>query len=148
MYCKNCGQPVADNAKFCANCGAEQVMEQPVTSQPVVSQPVYSQPTGYQPAPANGNNLLGGDLNSTILFVFAIIFFVTHVIMELIAFYNPYDTIWIVVYWLMVIISNLSLLLIPLAIKKTPLKIISFVLIGLVVLYSSFFHVKNIIQLL
>ena len=68
--------------------------------------------------------------------------------MELIAFYNPYDTIWIVVYWLMVIISNLSLLLIPLAIKKTPLKIISFVLIGLVVLYSSFFHVKNIIQLL
>ena len=87
-------------------------------------------------------------MNSTILFVFAIIFFVTHVIMELIAFYNPYDTIWIVVYWSMVIISNLSLLLIPLAIKKTPLKIISFVLIGLVVLYNSFFHVKNIIQLL
>ncbi len=50
MFCSKCGKPVADDAAFCANCGAalkkevapvaEPVVEAPVAEAPVVEAPV------------------------------------------------------------------------------------------------------------
>ena len=47
-FCRNCGAPVDENAKFCAKCGAVQITQQVQQSaqQPVqpAPQPVYQQP--------------------------------------------------------------------------------------------------------
>ena len=66
MFCPNCGTQNADNAAFCAGCGAKLSVEQPVyepqqpavepqqpvsePQQPVYQQPVYQQPAYQQPA--------------------------------------------------------------------------------------------------
>lgn len=65
MFCPNCGTQNADNAAFCAGCGAKLSVEQPVyepqqpavepqqpvsaPQQPVYQQPVYQQPAYQQP---------------------------------------------------------------------------------------------------
>ena len=57
--CVNCGAPLKNGQKFCAQCGTQQpqqpqytepVYEQPVYEQPAYEQPVYDQPVYEQPA--------------------------------------------------------------------------------------------------
>ncbi len=50
-YCVKCGAQLADNARFCTSCGADQgTMEQPVEqAQPQYGQP-YAQPAPVQPS--------------------------------------------------------------------------------------------------
>lgn len=56
MFCSKCGKPVADDAAFCANCGAalmkevEAVVAEPVAEAPVVEAPVVEAPV-QQEAP-------------------------------------------------------------------------------------------------
>ena len=59
MFCSKCGKPVADDAAFCANCGAalkkevapvaEPVAEAPVAEAPVVEAPVVEAPVAEAP---------------------------------------------------------------------------------------------------
>lgn len=60
-FCRNCGQPIDDNAAVCASCGAAQTVQQAAPQQPVYQQapqqaapqqPVYQQAPQAQPAPA------------------------------------------------------------------------------------------------
>ncbi len=61
-FCRNCGAPVDENAKFCAKCGAVQITQQVQQSaqQPVqpAPQPVYQQPV--QPAKKNNGLCTAG----------------------------------------------------------------------------------------
>ena len=41
-FCRNCGAPIDENAKFCAKCGAGQIIQ--AVQQPA-PQPVYQQAT-------------------------------------------------------------------------------------------------------
>lgn len=58
MFCKNCGQEIAEGAAFCPNCGAavapaaEQPQQQATYQQPNAGQPYTQQP--YQPYPGYG----------------------------------------------------------------------------------------------
>ena len=45
-FCRNCGQPIDDNAAVCASCGAAQTVQQAAPQQPV-----YQQPYGWVPYP-------------------------------------------------------------------------------------------------
>ena len=50
-YCTNCGSPIPDEAKFCAYCGAKQlVVERPKPAQEPVPEPAPSP----QPEPELG----------------------------------------------------------------------------------------------
>ena len=60
-FCRNCGQPIDDNAAVCASCGAAQTVQEAAPQQPVYQQapqqaapqqPVYQQAPQAQPAPA------------------------------------------------------------------------------------------------
>ena len=60
-FCRNCGQPIDDNAAVCASCGAAQTVQEAAPQQPVYQQapqqaapqqPVYQQAPQTQPAPA------------------------------------------------------------------------------------------------
>ncbi len=54
MFCKNCGTQLADDAKFCANCGAHQTQEPVVNPQPA---PVQSQPAPTQAKPKKATSV-------------------------------------------------------------------------------------------
>ena len=79
-FCKNCGTQIADNATFCANCGAS-ANAQPQQAAPqyapqpqyVAAQPVYV----AQPAPVMGapvGNGLGKAITACILGVLGVVF--------------------------------------------------------------------------
>lgn len=66
MFCAKCGNTLADNAKFCPNCGNAvstpnvEVGQQPVTMTAPVQQPVYaSNPNTIQPK-NNTMKIVGG----------------------------------------------------------------------------------------
>lgn len=129
MYCKNCNREIADNVRFCTYCGADQAAapNQPMTS----SQPVYNQP-------AFPNQITSiADNPSIMLLAFIVIYVFTGFLMTIIAnFYG--NSVWRVVYGLLAIIQNLSLLIVPLTIKKMPFKIAGFVLLTPLLLYWIF----------
>ena len=57
VYCDNCGSKVADDSRFCPNCGREIFMSgvnspsQPSYQQPAYQHPAYQQPTYQQQIP-------------------------------------------------------------------------------------------------
>ena len=78
MFCPQCGNQLADNARFCSNCGT-QIEGQPAAAQPAAAQPAaaqptqpvsaeYAQPTAAQPTqPAGTTPSLGyGDSSQTL----------------------------------------------------------------------------------
>lgn len=134
MYCKNCNREIADNVRFCTYCGADQkaAPNQPMTS----SQPVYNQPVHSQPAFPNQITSIA-DNPSIMLLAFIVTYVFTGFLMTIIA--NLYgNSVWRVVYGLLAIIQNLSLLIVPLTIKKMPFKIAGFVLLTPLLLYWIF----------
>ncbi len=139
MYCKNCNREIADNVRFCTYCGADQAAapNQPMTSsQPVYNQPVHSQPVHSQPAFPNQITSIAYN-PSIMLLAFIVIYVFTGFLMTIIAnFYG--NSVWRVVYGLLAIIQNLSLLIVPLTIKKMPFKIAGFVLLTPLLLYWIF----------
>lgn len=139
MYCKNCNREIADNVRFCTYCGADQTAapNQPMTSsQPVYNQPVHSQPVHSQPAFLNQITSIA-DNPSIMLLAFIVTYVFTGFLMTIIAnFYG--NSVWRVVYGLLAIIQNLSLLIVPLTIKKMPFKIAGFVLLTPLLLYWIF----------
>lgn len=52
MFCSKCGKPNADNARFCASCGAAMPEVQPMAAQPVMVQPMAAPQTMTQAASA------------------------------------------------------------------------------------------------
>ena len=49
MFCEKCGSKLPENAKFCAGCGAQAELAQPIASQPPAE---YTPPaTTYQTSP-------------------------------------------------------------------------------------------------
>ena len=146
MFCKNCNREIADNVRFCTYCGADQtaIPNQPMTSgQPVYNQPVYNQPVHSQPAFPN-QITSNADNSSIMLLAFIVIYVFTGFLMTIMAsFYG--NSVWRVVYGLLAIIQNLSLLIVPLTIKKKPFKIAGFVLLTPLLLYWIFncirFHI-------
>jgi len=163
MYCKNCKQEISDNARFCTYCGADQtaypdqtMVQNPMNQDQQAAQPVYQNQAQQYPAYHNqvesAQTAFGKDFSSIILVAFAAIFFVSALILTLIdEFVNPWydeETGWILFYFVMLLLHNISLFMIPLAIKKKPLKIAAFALITPLVLYYIFYNVKSIIELL
>ena len=163
MYCKNCKQEISDSAGLCPYCGADQtaypdetMVQNPMYQYQQAAQPVYQGQAQQYPAhqiqvaPAQAAD--GKDFSSIILLAFVVFFFVTSLIGILISeFMHPWDygeTGWILFYQVIHLLRNLSFILIPLAIKKMPLKIAAFALIIPPVLYLLFYNVKNIIELL
>lgn len=139
MYCKNCNREIADNVRFCTYCGADQTAapNQPMTSsQPVYNQPVHSQPVHNQPAFPNQITSIA-DNPSIMLLAFIVIYVFTGFLMTIMANFFG-NSVWRVVYGLLAIIQNLSLLIVPLTIKKMPFRIAGFVLLTPLLLYWIF----------
>ncbi len=161
MYCKNCGNQLADDAKFCTSCGTKQ--DQIVIANNSVNQP---------PGPNYGNvesghnyitpdvnytnssdypssNLVSGKIdNSTMLLLgFTGVYFLVNAIVEIMRlsiedwYAKPF-------YYLVIMLFNVIPLLIPLAIKKTQYKIVALVLTAPWVLYYLYHNVKNLIECL
>ncbi len=163
MYCKNCKKEIADNARFCTYCGADQtaypdqaMAQYPMYQDQQAAQPVYQdqaqQYPAYQNQVAPVQAAFDKDFSSIILLAFVVFFFVTSLIGILISeFMRPWEygeTGWLLFYQVIILLRNLSFIMIPLAIKKKPLKIAAFALIIPPVLYLMFYNVKNIIELL
>ncbi len=72
MFCKNCGNEIKDNAKFCSSCGT--CTETP--SAPVQTPPSAPAPAPTQPSAANNNiAIVGFSLSmAAVLFWFLAIF--------------------------------------------------------------------------
>ena len=47
MFCKNCGQMIADTAAFCVNCGAQNKRKPPAVNVPVVQNPSSEEKPGF-----------------------------------------------------------------------------------------------------
>ena len=72
MFCHNCGTQLPDDARFCSNCGAEQLMEEPDEPAPI-PEPVQHdmqridllfpdfepETAGQEPAPAEPEAVAG-----------------------------------------------------------------------------------------
>ena len=151
MFCKNCNREIADNVRFCTYCGADQtaIPNQAVTGNRIdPNQPMYSsQPDYSQPVYPN-QAISNTDTSSMLLLVFAIIFALTGLLIVIIQnFVNCWfeESGWRAIYGILQVINNLAVLLVPLAVKKMPFKIIAFVLITPLVLYWTFNCLKNFI---
>lgn len=120
MICKRCKREIADGAIFCTQCGANQY-EDPKTEDKSSS--------------------------SVLLFIFIVLEVVLGVFGQLIYFLvdNWWDSSWRYLSCTMSIIFALSLLLIPLAIKKQSLKIVGFVLMIPWVLYLLYNNISNVL---
>lgn len=144
MYCKNCHREIIDGATFCTYCGTHQneVIQQ--EQQPV--QQEWTQTT-QQGQP---NTTGGFDLSSTLLLAYIIISIMTSLIATIITknVYGWYDGGWYIICQILWIISNLSLILVPLAIKNKTLKIIALVLSVPFILYWVIYHLTEIIRVL
>lgn len=115
MKCPKCNLEIEDGSKFCNHCGAKIQVK---------------------------NN---DAISSTLLFVWAIVTFTCVVIQAIFnnIFPSWYSSTPAKVFYLMVtLIQNLSDLLIPFAIKKIPLKIVAFVLVGIFVTYWVYLNIK------
>ncbi|MBQ9184605.1 MAG: hypothetical protein IJ151_01880 [Bacteroidales bacterium] len=121
----------------------------PQYQQPV--QPQYQQAPQYRPQPAQyqqpapvAPKAKGSD---GAILTFAIIFFVTTGLMTLIQYVFSYSKTITIVYGVLAIIQSLSLILVPLGIKKSGTKAFAFILIALVVIWLvlqnlSFFGIR------
>ena len=140
MYCKNCNREIPDNAKFCSFCGADQ--EQLRQQEQMMAQQA-AQRTDF----SNDNN---SNLSSTLLLAYIIITVMISVITTIITknVNNWYGNGWYIFCHLLWIISSLSLILVPLAIKNKTFKIIALVLSVPFILYCFIIHLIEIIKML
>lgn len=120
MICKRCKREIADGAIFCTQCGANQ----------------------YENSKTEDKSS-----SSEILLIFIVLEVVFGVFNQLIygLVDNWWDSSWRYLCFIMYIILNLSLLLIPLAIKKQSLRIVGFVLIIPWVLYLLYNNISNLL---
>lgn len=104
MICKRCKREIADGAMFCTQCGANQ----------------------YEVQKTEDNSI-----SSVLLLIYIICGVVIGTFCRLVYNFvdNWWDAPWSIVCGFLYIISNLSLILIPLAIKKQSYKIIGLVLV-------------------
>ena len=158
MYCKNCNQQIPDGVKFCEYCGANQEVYVADNQNTMVAgnQGMYAPGNQGMYAPNNQgmyavNNVNtganGNDLSSILLLVFVVLFvlirFMGILMEELVP--NWYDSGWRIFDGIMGIILNLSFFLIPLSIKKTPLKVIAFIVLTPIILYSLYRNIMYIV---
>ena len=128
MVCKNCNQEFDDNLKTCPHCGGNQKID--------VEEPKC-------------------DSSSKLLFWFLLIYVITGFILAPLAnllSFNFYDIktesysfgfrIIVGIIW---IVNGLSFLLLPPAIKNKKLKVIAYILVGIVV---AFCLIRNIIDII
>ncbi len=81
MYCKQCGQQIPDETKFCPSCGAMQGDEAPASASTQNAQPEYGNSSGeyYQPGqtqnaqPSQYASSNGGRVSNTAYLVWSII---------------------------------------------------------------------------
>lgn len=81
MYCKQCGQQIPDETRFCPNCGATQGDEAPISASVLDAQPEYGNNAGeyYQPGqtqnvqPPQYTSSGGGRVSNTAYLVWSII---------------------------------------------------------------------------
>lgn len=90
MYCYNCGKEIAETAKFCPYCGAEQEkpLQSPQWQQP--EQPIQ-QPAQWQAPPAANNSGKSGSWQSKFPIILAAVALVTVVLLAVRAFHNRTD---------------------------------------------------------
>ncbi len=137
-FCNVCGAPLDDGAKFCTKCGhAVNASRQQDIYESVGQNSANIGFNGTKKSFVNKEDLT----TSRILFTWALFFVTLSVIINVILKLNPawyesntFKRILFVLYTLL----NASYLIIPLAIKKSSLKIISFVLLGAFALYYAY----------
>lgn len=120
MICKRCKREIADGAMFCTQCGANQYEEQKIED----------------------------NSSSSVLLLIYIIFNVVigafaHIVSNFVD--NWWDSLWRIVCGCLWLVANISMILIPLAIKKQSFKIIGLVLFIPWILYLLYNNITNMI---
>jgi hypothetical protein len=119
MLCHKCFQENDDNALFCKHCGAKLVRQEPSSN----------------------------DLSSILLFVWAVVFFVTSVIQELII--ACFDDWYIgglgVLYNIISIIRCVSYILPAVAIKNQVMRIVAIVIVAIPTIYYIYSIISSIV---
>lgn len=116
MLCPKCFQENDDNALFCKHCGKKLVKEEHVSDK----------------------------LSNILLLAFAVTFFVTNVIQDLIvAFVDGWYHGWRVVYFLIGIVQMIACLLPAIAIKNKALKTGAIVLVAIPLLYGVYSNIRE-----
>ncbi|MBR3766270.1 MAG: zinc ribbon domain-containing protein [Muribaculaceae bacterium] len=118
MICKRCKREIADGAMFCTQCGANQ----------------------YEVQKTEDNSI-----SYVLLLIFVVLDVVLGFTNVLIHELVPewWDSVWRYISRTLYIISNLSLILIPLAIKKQSFKIIGLILMIPWILYLLYINISN-----
>lgn len=123
MNCLRCNTPNEEGAKFCKNCGMDMT---------------------YTPSNENSNSTSSDKLLITCLCIAFFTFISAFTIDELVD--NPYEGSMRHIRGSLLILSNSSMILIPLSIKNKTLKIIGLILTIIVVIYGTYINVKFIIN--
>ena len=118
MLCTKCFQENDNGALFCKHCGSKLIRQEPASD----------------------------SLSSTLLLVWAIIFFVNNGILSLtqILAYDWYDAGWFVFTCIIHVIHNAANILPAIAIKNNTMKIIAIILVAIPTLYYIFINIGNI----
>lgn len=123
MNCLRCNTPNEEGAKFCKNCGMDMT---------------------YTPSNENPNSTSSDTLLITYLCIAFFTFISAFAIDKLVD--NPYEGSMKYIRGSLWILSNLSMILIPLSIKNKTLKIIGLILTIIVAIYWTYGHVEFMIN--
>lgn len=151
--CPNCGHEIEQDAMQCNYCGSTVAQNLSVQLTCPTCGKLY--PSGVRFCDVDGSSLYGpnavptaspvksasnSNYSVTLLLIFAIIFSLCELVGLILPKYtNDFEVAY--VFWT---IETIALLLIPLSIKKLPLKIIGFVLLAPIVVLYTYYNIKYI----